>query len=148
MDYSKTPPNVCFKAQFAPPMRASNELRRLLETHLGARVGLVQRRWAWFLHPWVADLQAGDRSFTLVLTRNKNEQDEWIILVGSNEVPFRWMIGHKAPEYVLQLKLVCREIHALLATTPGITRVRWYFQGSGYPSDAVATPDELSWVSE
>jgi len=86
-----------------------------------------------------------DRSFTVALSRNRYEKDEWIILIGPNDVPFPWMRGCSTPEYVPQLRQVCGAVHALLAATPGITRIRWYFQGAGYQSDATAMPEELFW---
>jgi len=145
LDYSKTPPNVCFRIQLEPPLRASEELSRLLAARLEDRIGSVQKKWAWFLHPWAAELRIGYRSFTVALTKSNHVQGEWIILIGSNDVPFRWMRGHKMAEYVPQLKSICREIHALLTETAGITDVRWYFMGS---TAAVANPDELSWAGE
>lgn len=148
MNYTETPPHVCFKARFSPPKKAARELRRLLKAGIRSRIGLLHRRWTWFLPYWTSVLEFKGSSFSVALRSSKHYQDEWILLVTSNDVPFRWMRGRETPEYVPQLKFVCQQIHALLAATPEISEVRWYFQGPGDPTIPVLTPDELAWDAD
>lgn len=55
------------------------------------------------------------------------------------------LLGRKPISKVLELTLTCREIHQVLTAIPGISAIRWYFEGRKTQSVAVATPDELPW---
>ena len=55
------------------------------------------------------------------------------------------LLGRKPISKVPELTLTCREIHQVLTAIPGISAVRWYFEGRKTQSVAVATPDELPW---
>jgi hypothetical protein len=86
-------------------------------------------------------------SFMVVLTRSNYEDDQWALLVGSLRVRglLDFLRGRNpigvSPEWIQ----VCRDIHTMLTSSPGITDVRWYFEGFRSQSAAVATPDELPW---
>lgn len=50
--------------------------------------------------------------------------------------------------YARDLRLICDEIHAVLATTPGISRLRWFFEGWDVKKPGVRTPAELPWHAD
>jgi hypothetical protein len=45
-----------------------------------------------------------------------------------------------------ELMQLCREIHAMLTPIPGVSAIRWYFEGLNDQTPAVATPNELPWT--
>jgi hypothetical protein len=85
--------------------------------------------------------------FSVMLRRSRYGNDEWILKIG----PWRFwgllkfVLGHNLTGFSPERMQLCREIHAMLTSTPGITAVRWYFEGVRSQSAAVATPDELPW---
>jgi hypothetical protein len=140
---------VAFKAEFGSAKDTSNELLRILEGHLSARFGSLQRSRSWFWGPRVLVLQVGQKSITVVWNRKRSKDGEWILLVGGSDMPrpLDRVRGREPANYAEEIILVSRGIHTLLAATPGITRIRWYFKGIIGPSGkAVWTPDELPWT--
>ena len=147
LNYSKTP-HVCFKANFLPATRAGDDLPRLLERDLHARFASVRIIKSRFLAPLVVVLQAGKKSYSVVLGRSKYADDEWLLLVGSPDTPkLLDRLCRRQPLFdSSELMLICREIHALLTAIPNISAVRWYFEGFRSQTIAVASPDELPWA--
>jgi len=47
--------------------------------------------------------------------------------------------------YARDLRLISDEIHAVLSTAPGVTRLRWFFEGWDAKKPGVRTPAELPW---
>jgi hypothetical protein len=83
----------------------------------------------------------------MLLDRSKYEDAEWVLLVGPSQTPglVDLLRGRKPVDYSPELLRVCREIHTALTGIPGITAVRWYFEGFNSQTAAVATTDELPW---
>lgn len=81
------------------------------------------------------------------MRKSKYEDAEWILLVGPLDKPtlLDRLRGRKPISDVPALMLICREIHAMLTAISGVSAVRWYFEGFGSQTSAVATPDELPW---
>ena len=119
----------------------------MLAHHLDARFDSFRVIKKWFVTPWAAVLQTGQKSYSMVLGKSKYEKDEWVLLVGPSETPglFDLLRGRKPVAHSPELQQVCREIHAALTAISGITAVRWYFEGFHSQTAAVATPDELPW---
>jgi hypothetical protein len=109
----------------------------MLVGHLGARFASagVKRMMPFFCFRAIKVQVAQGSEFWVMLKRSQyeNENDQWILFIGP--------VRNLYPE----LRQVCREIHAMLTSTPGITDVFWYFEGSRSQSEAVVTPDELPW---
>lgn len=97
---------------------------------------------------WAVALQVAQRSFAAVLGKSKYGNDEWILLIEPPDAPrfLDRIRGHKSVVGSPELIQTCREIHAVLTTTQGISAVRWYFEGPRNQTAAVATPDELPWI--
>lgn len=47
--------------------------------------------------------------------------------------------------YARDLRLISDEIHVVLSTAPGVTRLRWFFEGWDVKTPGVRTPAELPW---
>ena len=58
--------------------------------------------------------------------------------------------GKRFPEdeqerYAKDLMVISNEVHAVLAGTPGVTRLRWWFVGWDVSKPGVKSPEELPW---
>jgi hypothetical protein len=47
--------------------------------------------------------------------------------------------------YAKDLLVISNEIHAVLARTPGVSRLRWWFVGWDVKNPGVPTPAKLPW---
>lgn len=81
-------------------------------------------------------------SHSVVLAKSKHNENDWILIVNHARTStlLDRLLNRNVVSDDADLMLLCREIHALLITTGGITAVRWYFKGQ---TAAVKTPDEL-----
>jgi hypothetical protein len=145
MSHDNTP-HACFKA--GSPLRetGNDELSGVLEHALRARFDSVRVIKTGPMASLTVVLQTAGKSFSMVLGRSKYEDDEWILLVGPPDGPslldrLRGQPLSAAPELIL----TCHAIHEILTELPGISAVRWYFEGLRTQTAAVATPDELPW---
>jgi hypothetical protein len=141
-------PHVCFKAEFPSASSAREEMSRILESHLCVQFGAVERgvllRWG----PRIVNLQVEQKPMSVIWHPNRFNREEWILTVVP-DLSSLWdeFRRRKSELCTEQLKLVCRDIHGLLASVTGISDMRWYFDG--FPrqgSEAVWTPDELPWA--
>jgi hypothetical protein len=140
VDYSRTP-HVCFKAELASAPLSGDGLARILEAGLHARFGPIRIKKRWYMGQWIAGLRVGEAAFSVHLGRSKDKDDEWVLLAG----PLDRDRGQRSRNFASELALICREIHAALTAVPGISDVRWYFEGFQSQRHAVATPDALPW---
>jgi Ca-activated chloride channel family protein len=140
VDYGRTP-HVCFKAEGASAPVSGDELAKILEAGLHARFGPIRIKRRWFIAQWIAVLRVGEASFSVHLGSSKDKDHEWVLLAG----PLDRDNGQRSRNFASELTLICREIHAALTAVPGISDVRWYFEGLQSQRHAVATPDELPW---
>jgi hypothetical protein len=101
-------------------------LHRFLERH--------RRTWAVN-----APTGPGSAFFVLLVKRQKRDKDEWMILVAPP------LYLKRPRDAFVELPRLCGEIHEFLTTTPGISKIRWYFQGFGAYFGVAPTPDELPW---
>jgi hypothetical protein len=122
-----------------PQMMAQHLKNRFEEatvsiTPLRRMVALLRR--AWFV---AVPTGPGRAFFVLLVSRKKWDTNEWVIQC---EPP---LYLRKPPDAFVELPGLCREVHAFLTTTPGISQVRWYFQGFGRWFGVAPNPDELPW---
>jgi hypothetical protein len=127
-----------------------DELQRLLADDLALRFPSARALRASFLPVRFISVQVGqwpDFDFGVGLRRSKYGDDEWVLMIG----PWQFrdllglLLGHNMTGFSPELMQVCRSIHTMLTSAPGITNVRWYFKGARSQSSAVWTPDELPW---
>lgn len=147
MPYNETP-HACFKV-VAASLADDDELRRMFAHRLGEQFEQVRLGTIPLVGFPSIRLQVGQQPVTLLLKKSRHRNDEWVLLLGPSQAP-RWMdvirVIRGQRLYSPELAAACRGVHAVLTTTPVITAVRWYFQGSPAQSRAVATPDELPWT--
>ena len=154
MDRSKTP-HACFKTEGGTSREAQERFIQILAQHLRARLDgfRVVIKHKWFVPAWMCEVQVGGKSFALRVFKSEYADDEMILLVGPLSPPDTpGLLGRlrgrtpKPYTYLDELRGICREIHALLSTTTGISRVRWYFESrENQAATGFATPDELPW---
>jgi hypothetical protein len=148
--YEKAP-CVCFKADFPSAGSAREDLSRILSSHLLARFGAVkqgslvlsrgQRQWI--------EVPLGQRAVWVVWYPRRQKVGEWILFVGPGDWPSLWdrVWGRKRVANTEELKVVSRDIHALLGSVTGISNVMWYFsEFRRKGKKGVWTPDELPWT--
>lgn len=148
MSYSKTP-HACFTVDSASIGRTDDELPRMLTNYLQARFASAQVKKMPLFGSWAVELQVGpESSFSVMLNRSKYGHDDWVLLIGALQSAglSGASRGRTPTASSSELVRVCRDIHAYLAATPGISAVRWYFEGFRSQTAAVATPDELPWA--
>jgi hypothetical protein len=146
MSHENTP-HVCFRADLVPSGSVDTVLPGILERQFRAVFESVNIVSVGQLASLVVTFQTGEESFSAVLGRSKFERDEWLLLVGPPSGPglLDRIRGHGADVGLQELMTACREIHTILTRIPGISAIRWYFEGSRTQSPAVETPDELPW---
>jgi hypothetical protein len=64
------------------------------------------------------------------------ERTEWILGIAPLQD-----VGAK------ELMFVSEHVHEFFISTPGITALRWFFNGWNRKTPAVRTPDELGWCT-
>jgi hypothetical protein len=96
---------------------------------------------------WTAKFSVGDKAFVLMLTRIRSKQDRVALVVGPMSSRSLWQTlrGCRRINSTSELKLICGEIHHLLADRLGINGIVWYFQGPGHQSAAYKAPEDLPW---
>jgi hypothetical protein len=149
LDYSKTP-HVCFKIDRASNYGGSDVLPQALALQLRTRIESIQLKKTPLFGSSTIVMTAGQESFTAVMDRSKYGNDEWVLLIAPSSGPrLMSMLRPRKPHAVSSnLVQVCRLIHSSLGEIPGVTAVRWYFEGFRSQSAAVAQPDELPWGQE
>ena len=146
MSYENTP-HVCFRVTPPTSGDVTDTVPRLIERQLRHQFESVQLLNSRFLPPMTAVLSAEGRSFAMVLGKSKDEAGECILLVGPSDNPSQWarLRRQRPVSNVAELRRVCDTIHQLLTRLPGVSALRWYFEGARDPMPAVATPHELPW---
>ena len=134
-------PRAAFKVEAEFLSDSDGQLPQKLSLHLNTRFKSAPAERMWLFPGWSIDLQIGLDPFHVALKESKQWRDSWVLMVapGGRRGFLALMRGANiSPE----LSQICREIHAFLTNTSGISEVRWYFTGSRI---AVATPEELPW---
>jgi hypothetical protein len=147
LDYEKTP-HACFKVESTSIAMAGKDFPQALANQLQPRFASVQMVKTPFKTSWSLVLQLERQSYMAVLGPSKYGNDEWLLLVGPPDAPrlLDQIRGDESAVSQEELIRICREVHAVLTTSRGISAVRWYFEGLHTQTAAVATPDELPWV--
>jgi len=142
-------PHVCFKEEFPSSSKAKQEIAGDLEKHLRARFASVKDISLPLVGPRIIDLQLGQKTVSLVWHKSRFKDGGWILIVAPGEIPSPWdLLRGRGTELCMgEVKLVSREIHALLTSVSGISDVMWYFERfREQGKKAVWTPDELPWT--
>ena len=143
----KRSPHACFKVAPDSKINDGDELMSVLERDLSARfdsVRVIERRF--LLRVRTISLKAGRKSFLVSLVRNRFDNDEWVLGVDQTyESLVGYFMDRKLNAKSSELRMICHDIHVLLASAPGISAIRWYFEGRRTQGSAVATPDELGY---
>jgi hypothetical protein len=144
LNYYITPPRVRFRVDadvIQEPRGGGPRIPQMIVQHLKNRFEATDVKKVAMSRSWVVEFLTGpgSASFGLVFRPKKSDKNEWLIVVAP---PFAF---RRAPDAFVELPKLCRAIHELLRTTPGISQIRWFFQGFGRYFGASTTPDELPW---
>jgi len=147
LDYRRTP-HACFRCELSVPVIVRDEIAGILERGLKGKFDSVEFGKIWFIIPWSAVVRLGHKSFAVLFGKSRYKDDEWVLLVGPLDVPgiMHRLRGPPPDDAARELIRTCRETHNALAMANGVSAIRWYFEGFGSQSVAVATPDDLPWT--
>jgi hypothetical protein len=146
----KNAPRVAFGLQLVPKWRARVDLARLMTRKLSKRFGHIWLHLGLFFKASVLVVHLNGEEFFVVVRENKysgNTVRMWEIAINPSRFP---VPGLNFPEdeqrkYTPDLMVLSHEVHAVLARTPGVTRLRWWLVGWDVKTPGVRTPAELPW---
>ena len=145
--YEKAP-FVRFTVAFPSAQSASDEISRIVSSHLFDKFRAVESAAFWLPRGRCITIQMGKRSVWVVWYKSKRKDGEWILFVGPGELQSMWdrLRGRKRVVYAEEFMVVSRDIDALLKSVTGISNVMWYFSDFRRKGKTcVWTPDELPW---
>jgi hypothetical protein len=139
-----TIPRAAFDVRADLVRDSDSQLPRMLWEHINRLRVCAPVDKNWFLPGWSLDVRQGQQIITIAVTRSEYGPNSWILLVvlGGPRGVLARVRGRRAMDMPAELLPVCREVHAFLTSTSGISAVRWYLTGD---ETSVATPDELPW---
>lgn len=146
----KRAPRVAFSLNIAPKWRARFDLSRFMTRQLSKRFGSIPLHPGFILGTSVLVVSLNGERFLIGICRVKypgSTKKEWQIEINPSRfpVPSKRFPEAEQEKYANDLKIISNEIHAVLAKTPGVTRLRWFFVGWGFVKPGVRTPRELPW---
>lgn len=126
------------------------DLARMMSRQLSKRFGRIQLFPGYFFRNSVLVVTLNGEKFQLLVRQNKypgNPVRMWEIMINPSRFS---VLSERFPEdeqerYAKDLMIISNEVHAVLARTPGITRLRWWFVGWDVNQPGVRTPAELPW---
>jgi hypothetical protein len=111
---------------------------------LADRLGAELKKWP--LAKWAVKLQVAGTPFLAGLGRREKDLRVLVVAPSSSGPSLLDLLrGRKVVSYSPELLQACREINTVLTASSEFSAVRWYFEGLGTQTAAVATPDELPW---
>lgn len=141
-------PRVQFCLELLPVRRARKELALMFEKHLAKRFGPVRVFKRVFLPVSILTLNIRDSKFVIAVTRErrKKHDNEWYVSVDPIEYPAPKNLPRELErKYATDMLAISEEMNVLLTGVPGVTRLRWYFEGWDIKKPGVRTPAELPW---
>lgn len=143
-------PRVGFSLELLPARRAREELTGMFERHLSRRFGPVRTLRRFIFPVSLLTFNLAEGKYVVAInreTRKNRGHGEWYVAIDPLEypVPMKNLPADEERKYARNLMVISDEIHALLASTPGVTRLRWFFDGWDARKPGVRTPVELPW---
>jgi hypothetical protein len=120
---------------------------KMLQQHLAKRFGAIHAFRRFVVPVSLLTFKINGNALVVALKAwKKFGQDEWYASVDPLEYPKPVNLPEEGErKYAKDLMLVSEEIHALLSTTTGVTRLRWFFAGWDAKRPGVGTPAKLPW---
>jgi hypothetical protein len=139
-------PRAAFEVEADVISESDRQLTQMLSQHLNRRFRSSPAGRVFGSRVWAMDVELGRKTVTIAVKRHKHAPDLWILMVGPGgpRGVLALLRGRRAIDMSADLLPICREIHAFLTSTSGISQVRWYLNLTGSRT-AVATPEELPW---
>ena len=145
-------PHVSFKGQLQPDSEFEHppgaSLGRALEARLRQHFGSVEAMDNWRDSGWVVNLSVNDKPIEVYFALFNPEELTWLLAVTPLGQPglLARAFGRKPRDCGAELQSICTEVHRLLASTPNVTNVTWFFGGPPGAVPSVAKPEQLSWA--
>jgi hypothetical protein len=135
-------PCAAFSVQPEVMVDPDRQLTERLSQSLSSRFQPSPAQKHWSFPNWAFYVTAGQDKFVVSIHKSKVRQHHWILRIhpGAPRVVLALLRQQTAEHVFAELFAICREIHALLAATPGVLDRYWGFSKTG-PS--VWTPDQL-----
>lgn len=143
-------PRAMFSLDPLPAFGARGKLADMFARRLSGQFGPIQviRRVIYPVAFLAFKVAGVDYSIGITRKRHRGpRKGEWYVLID----PLDAASGVTNPTideqstYARDLRLISNEIHAVLSTAPGVTRLRWFFEGWDVKKPGVQTPPELPW---
>ncbi len=146
----KQAPRVAFSLNIVPKWRARLDLARMMTRQLSKSLGCIQLHPGFILGTSVLVVSVNGEKFLIGICKVKypgSAIKEWQIEVSPARfsVPRKHFPEDAQEKYAKELMNISNKIQAVLARTPGVTRLRWFFVGWGFKTPGVHTPLELPW---
>lgn len=102
--------------------------------------GPAQKHWSF--PNWAFYVTAGQDKLIVSIHKSKTRPRHWMLRIhpGAARVVLALLRQHTAEHVFAELFILCREIHELLAATPGVLDLYWGFSKT---RPSVWTPDQL-----
>jgi hypothetical protein len=149
----KRAPRVAFSLNLVPRWRARVDLAKAMKLQLSKRFGRIQLYPFYLYTVSLVVLTVSGERFLIVVRKMKTSGiwvGTWEISINPWRFPFpaRRFPEDEEQRYANDLFVISNEVHAVLARSPGVERLRWWFVGweSGRPG--VRTPAELPWHAD
>lgn len=142
-------PRAMFTLDALPALGARRKLADMFARRLSEQFGPIQvlRRVIYPVAFLAFKVSGVDYSVGITRRHRGPRKGEWYVLID----PLDSASGVTNPTvdeqrtYARDLRRISDEIHAVLSTAPGVTRLRWFFEGWDVKKPGVQTPPELPW---
>ena len=146
----KKAPRVAFGLEIVPRWKARLDLARMMRRQLSKRFGRILFHPGFISKLSVLGLELNGERFLVGIRENKypgNTAKMWEIAINPARfpVPTKSFPEDEQERYAKDLIVISNEVHAVLARTPGVTRMRWWFVGWDVGNPGMRTPRELPW---
>lgn len=146
-------PRAGFGMDCARTGRLRRELARLLGRHLRKSFDSIRVYPRYFFPISQVVLRSGGHGFVVSVGREKligKDEGDWYVVINllGYPVPLKSLPKDVESKYAKDLMRISEEIHAILSSVSGITRLRWYFEGWDVNIPGVRTSAELPWHAD
>jgi hypothetical protein len=132
-----------FKLLLEP--RTRKDLVRRFEQPLSKHFGRVRVVQLLFPPVSVIKLTLNGTDFAVGIGRRRRTPNRRAWLVAIDPFVPRNLSNEELRKYAKDLMLISDKVHATATSIPGITRLRWYFEGWDLNTPTVGTPADLPW---
>lgn len=145
-----TMPHVMFSLDLLPKRSARRKLANMLARSLAEKFGAVYVLPRTIVPLALLKFDVNGVEFVVMVLSQQPRKGEWHVAIYPLEAlpPVVSSPSEEQKKYAGDLRLISEEVHVALSAIPGVTRLRWFFEGRGHKKLAVRTPAELPWQGD